>query len=67
MDRALRRVAGPLLVVVAFASLLLAWEALSKLGGYQDSPAAVYILFGGFWLVVAGAAGLGAHRLLRRR
>ena len=58
---------GVLLLVLALAFALLAYESLSKLWGYQDSPSWIYIAYGtvaALLTVVCLAAGA---RSLKRR
>jgi hypothetical protein len=64
----LRWAAAALLACVAVASAFPAYGALSNLwADYQDSPAWVYVLFGGPFAVLSVAALVGLALLLRRR
>lgn len=64
----LRWVAAVLLACVAVASVFPAYGALSNLwADYQDSPAWVYVIFGGFFAVLSAASLVGVALLLRRR
>jgi hypothetical protein len=64
----LRWVAAAFLACVAVAFAFPAYGALSNLwADYQDSPAWVYVLFGGVSAVVSVASLVGVALLLRRR
>ncbi len=64
----LRWVAAALLACVAVASAFPAYGALSNLwADYQDSPAWVYVLFGGFFAALSAASLVCLALLLRRR
>jgi hypothetical protein len=64
----LRWVAAALLACVAVPSVFPAYGALSNLwADYQDSPAWVYVIFGGFFAVLSAASLVGVALLLRRR
>lgn len=63
-----RWAAVALLSCVAVASVFPAYGALRNLwADYQDSPAWVYVNFGGFFAVIAAASLAGVVFLLRRR
>jgi hypothetical protein len=62
-----RAVATTALLVAALVCAYLAWGALRNLFlEHPDSPVAVYMLLGGFWLVVALLLVVMAGRLHRR-
>jgi hypothetical protein len=64
----LRWVAVALLACVAVGSAFPAYGALSNLwADYQDSPAWVYVLFGGFFAALSVASFVCLVLLLRRR
>jgi hypothetical protein len=53
--------------VVALVSAVFAVVMLRNLWGYRDSPTWIYVVYGGFWIVLSVVFAVIAVRTARRR